>query len=78
MSKEPIYTLTEESLKKLLDQSFKSGVIAGLSSLHNAMEEHIPADKFPNTDMANGFEFAKLMIAGALVKAQELKDKNKE
>lgn len=62
-SDEKFYTLSRESLAKLLQQSFRNGVVSGYQSLYDSLEMNVKDEQFQgNEDMLYGFNFCKNII----------------
>lgn len=68
------YTLSEESLKKLLSQSYRSGVLGAYQTLFDSIEANIKPEQFPNEDMSTGFDYCKNLIYAMINKASETLD----
>jgi len=75
-SESKVYTLTDEGLRKLLNQSYRNGVLGAYQTLHDAMKLNIEDDDFENSEQAKGFNYCLKIIEAMMVSATSKMMKN--
>lgn len=73
---EKIYTLSGESLRKLLGQSYRTGALGAYQTLHDAMKMNFKDEHFENEEQAKGFGRCVSVIETMMVSATNRMMKN--